>query len=212
MLLIGLQCIFQLVSFLQCVADCIQTTISGSLCDDGFSTECRSYPCYNAAVFLLEMNLIDAVRLNHIFESRFEQAEDLIRMKLFMFVIRYCFCRIAHSFTHFRRKIQAEFRLQNISYTTFSRLAVDADDICIVVSSNICRIDRQIRYCPVLKVAVLSPVHTFCNGILMGAGERCKYKSSAVRTSFVYLHSCTFLINLADMRHIREIDLRINTL
>ena len=212
MLLIGLQCIFQLVSFLQCVADCIQTTVSGSLCDNGFSTECRSYPCYNAAVFLLEMNLIDAVRLNHVLESRFEQTEDFIRMKLFVLVIGYCFRCIAHSLTHFRRKVQAEFCLQNISYAAFSGLAVDTDNICIIVSSHICRIDRQIRHCPVFQIAVFSPMHTFCNGILMRTGERCKYKSSAVRTSFVDLHSCTFLINLANMRHIREIDLRINTL
>ena len=212
MLLISFQCVFQFVSFLQRIAYRIQTTISGSLCNDGFSTECRSNPCYDAVFLLLEMNLIDAVWFNHIFEGRFEQTEDLVRMKLFVLVIGHCFGCIAHSLAHFRRKVQAKLCLQYIAYTALSGLAVDTDNICVVVSSHICRIDRQIRNSPVLQISVLSPVHTLCDGILMRSGKCSKYKSSTVRTSFIDLHSGTFLINLANMRHIRKINLRVHTL
>ena len=41
MLLISFQCIFQLISFLQCITYCIKTAIAGSFCNNGFSTECR---------------------------------------------------------------------------------------------------------------------------------------------------------------------------
>ena len=80
------------------------------------------------------MSLIDAVWFNHIFEGRFEQAEDLVRMKLFVLVIGHCFGCIAHSLAHFRRKVQAKLCLQYIAYAALSGLAVDTDNICVVVS------------------------------------------------------------------------------
>ena len=63
-----------------------------------------------------------------------------------------------------------------------------------------------------LQISILSPVHTFCDSILMRSGKCCKYKSSTVWASLINLHSCTFLINLTDMWHIRKIDLRIHAL
>lgn len=36
MLLISFQCIFQLISFLQCITYCIKTAIAGSFCNNGF--------------------------------------------------------------------------------------------------------------------------------------------------------------------------------
>lgn len=69
MLLVGNQCKFQFVSFLQCVADCIQTTISGCLCCNCLSIEAGSYLSNDSTVFLLEMYFADAVWADRIFES-----------------------------------------------------------------------------------------------------------------------------------------------
>ena len=107
-------------------------------------------------------------------------------MKLFVKVIGNTFGCVAHCLTHFRRKVQAVFGLQDVAYAAFTGLAVDTDNVCIVVAANIGRVDRQIRNGPAVRVFFLDPVHAFCDGILMGAGEGCKYKSAAVWASLSY--------------------------
>ena len=62
MLLIGNQVKFQFIRFLKCIADSIQTTITSCFCGDCRSIKSRGYLSNNSSVFLLEMNLIDAVR------------------------------------------------------------------------------------------------------------------------------------------------------
>ena len=158
------------------------------------------------------MYFIDAVWFCNIFKGLFEQIENFVRMKLFMLVIRNSFCGISHCLTHFRRKVKTEFGLKDISYAAFTGLAVDADNICVIISSHICRIDRKIRNIPVIRILVISPVHTLGNCILMRAGKCGKYKCTTVRTSFAYFHSGTFFIYFTDMRHIREVKFWIYTL
>ena len=155
---------------------------------------------------------MNTIWLNYIFIGSLKQSEDFIRMKLFMQMIRYSFGCITHSLPHFRWKIQTILGFQDIAYAAFSGLAVNTDNICIIITSHICRINRQIRHCPMVRIFFLDPVHSFCNGILMGSGECSKYKCSAVWASFIDVHSCTCLIDLAYVRHVREIKPRIHTL
>ena len=129
-----------------------------------------------------------------------------------MFMIRYCFCCISHCFTHFRWKIQAEFCLKDISDTALTGLTVNTDYICVIVSANIFRINWKIRYIPVIRIFVISPVHTFGNRILMRTGECSKYKGTTVWTSFTDFHSCAFFVYLTDMWHIGEVKFRIYSL
>ena len=87
MLLICFQGIFQLICLLQCIADCIKTSVTGCLCSDCLSAESRGNFCYNTTIFLLEMYFIDAVRFCDILKGLFKQIENFVRMKLFMFVV-----------------------------------------------------------------------------------------------------------------------------
>ena len=103
------------IRFLKCIADSIQTTITSCFCGDCRSIKSRGYLSNNSSVFLLEMNLIDAVRTDNIFECRFKQTENLIRMKFLVTVVRYCLCCISNSFARLRRQVQTIFCLQDIS-------------------------------------------------------------------------------------------------
>ena len=53
-------------------------------------------------------------------------------------------------------------------------------------------------------------MHALRNGILMGAGEGCKYQLPCIRLSHVYLHTGTALVYFHDTRHVGEVQLRIN--
>ena len=55
-------------------------------------------------------------------------------------------------------------------------------------------------------------LHALGNGILMGTGEGCKYKSSAVGASHIDVHAGVLLVLCRNLRHIGEIQLRINAL
>ncbi len=186
MLLIYLQGIFQLVCFLQCVAYRVKTTVSSGFCCNGPAVKCGGNLSCDSALFLLEMNFVDAVRLYHVLESFLKQVKNLIRVKLFVKVIGNTFGCVAHCLTHFRRKVQAVFGLQDVAYASFTGLAVDTDNVCVIVTSNIGWVDWQIGNGPAVRVFFLDPVHAFCDGILMRTGEGCKYKSAAIWASLSY--------------------------
>ena len=69
MFLISYQVILEIVSFLQSVAYCVETAVSGSLCGDGSSVKLRGYLSGNTAVFLLEMNFCDIQRRFYILKG-----------------------------------------------------------------------------------------------------------------------------------------------
>ena len=133
-------------------------------------------------------------------------------MKLFVFMVGNRLCGISHCLAHLRRQVKTKFRLKNISDTALAGLAVDTDHICVIISADICRVNRKIWYVPVIRIFIFSPVHAFGNRILMGTGKCCKYKCSTVWASFVDFHSCTLFVYFTDMRHIGEIKFRIYTL
>ena len=87
MLFIGHKVVLQAEMLLHCVADCVQTSVTGCLCSDCLSAESRGNFCYNTTIFLLEMYFIDAVRFCDILKGLFKQIENFVRMKLFMFVV-----------------------------------------------------------------------------------------------------------------------------
>lgn len=70
----------------------------------------------------------------------------------------------------------------------------------------------QIRHVPVLAVVFLSPVHSLGDGILVRAAERSEYQLTAVRRTLIHVHSGDTLVHLHDLRHIGEVQFRIDTL
>ena len=90
--------------------------------------------------------------------------------------------------------------LQDVVYAAFSRLAVNTDDVGIVFSSHILRIDRKIRDRPFVTLLLLSPCHPLGDGILVGANAVVK---SCIRLPFIYMHAGQPFIGLR-MRFISE--------
>ena len=69
---------------------------------------------------------------------------------------------------HAARKLESKEAVHNESNTALSGLAVDTDHR-LVLSSDIGRIDRQIRNLPDLALSFHKRMHSLVDGILMGA-------------------------------------------
>ena len=95
--------------------------------------------------------------------------------------------------------------------SSFSGLAVDSDDIAVVSSAHIVRIDWQIRNCPSARICFFSPFHTLGNGILMRAGECSKDQFAAVRLTRIHVHASIFFVLFYDFRHIGKVQTRVDT-
>ena len=212
MLLIGLQIILQTELFFQCIADCIQTTVSGS--DRYLLHTILQYMDFcNDTVMLLEVCFCYLERAGDTFKFLLEDLKDFRRFEFLMHMIGNILGRIAHCLTHLGRQIQTKVLLQNITDTALTGLAVDPDHICLVLSSDILRIQRQIRNGPFSGMLMLLPdLHTLGDCILMRTGEGCKYQRTAIGASHIDIHARILLIFCTDLRHIRKIQPRIHAL
>ncbi len=84
-----------------------------------------------------------------------------------MLLVRHILYEVSHFLAHSVGQGNAIVLFQDIVHAAFSRLAVDADHIGIVIPTHILGIDRQIRYCPLVGSFLLTPLHPFCDRILM---------------------------------------------
>ena len=158
------------------------------------------------------MYFLDLIGLRNVFKFILKELEDLFRYKFFMQRIGCTFCHISHSLAHLLRKLQTVMLLQNVTYATFSGLAVDSDHVCIVRTSDIGWINGKIRNRPCVAVIFFPVLHTLCDRILMRTGKCSEYKSTAVGASLIYLHAGILLIQFCNLSHIRKIKFRIYTL
>src|SRR5699024_7525075 len=90
-----------------------------------------------------------------------------IRSELFVRFVGNVFDKISDLFLHLLREADSEALLQDIVHAALSGLAVDSDDVGVISSSNILRIDRKVRNGPLIAVMFFSPCHDFCDLILM---------------------------------------------
>ena len=125
-------------------------------------------------------------------------------------MIRNALDAIAEVLTHLFRHLKAVFLLHEIAYAALAGLTVDADDITIVLAAHIMRIDIEIGYSPAGRIFFFAPFHALGNRILMRAGECCKYQLTGIRLACMDLHARHALIHLNELRHTREIKLRIH--
>ena len=79
---------------------------------------------------------------------------------------------------------------------------VDTDNIRVILSSDIFRIDWKIRNCPCITLLLITISHSFSDRILMRAGKGCKYKVSGIWLTFIHMHSCKPFISLSESFHI----------
>ena len=69
---------------------------------------------------------------------------------------------ITKHFAHLRGQYQLELRFQDIPDTTLTRLGIDADNVRLVHSADVGRVDGKIRYSPGIHAAFHAVFHTLC--------------------------------------------------
>ncbi len=104
----------------------------------------------------------------------------------------------------------SEVLFQDICDAALAGLAVYPDDIGLVFSSHILRIDEQVWHGPCSEDLFLMPLHSLGNSVLMGAGECGEYQFAAVRLSRRTFMSVYFSYSFYDLRHVGEVQLRIH--
>ena len=125
---------------------------------------------------------------------------NICRCQLTVLPVRNSLHQVTNLFLHLIRQCNTKIMLKDIGNTTLSGLAVNTDNIRFILSSNILRIDRQIRHIPfAIAPAFVPPCHTLGDRILMRTGECSKYKISCIRCPFINTHSCQALIVLPDL-------------
>ena len=127
-----------------------------------------------------------------------------------MSLIRDLLHRVTHFLSHLLRQHDRVILLEHIRDAALAGLAVDADDVRIVGSRDVLRIDGQIRHGPLVGIVDLFVSHSLGDRILVGTGESAEYEVSRVRLPCVDLHPGQALIGLADPGHVCEVKLRID--
>ena len=139
-----------------------------------------------------------------------ELIHDLLRSNLTL-LLGDLLDHICKLLVHALRQFESVERIHNEGYATLSGLAVDTNDR-LVLTTNIGRIDRQIRNLPDLASALMQSLHTLVDCILMRTGECGKYELTCIRMSRIDVHLCATLVNLCDLTDVLDIQLRIDSL
>ena len=105
-----------------------------------------------------------------------------------MVMVRYSFDLVAKILPHFSGKVVAKTGFQKITNAAFSTLAVNANNIGLVFSAHICRVNGKVGNIPLIEIVLFAPFHSFGNGILMAARKCSKYQCSGIGGAVVYLH------------------------
>ena len=112
-----------------------------------------------------------------------------------------------HPFGH----VVAEVVAHHESCAALARLRVDADDR-LVLSADVGGVDREIGDLPVFGAAFAHVAIALVDGVLMRAGEGGEYQLADIRLTRVDLHVGAALIDVAQMRQVAEIELRVDAL
>ena len=156
------QCVFlvnrQLIAYakilLNDIADGIQTSVSVGIHHRFFISAGNGCLRHNS-VYLCKMCLLN-LEVRHIVDvTVFKNLIYPLWRKLLVFLVRHLFYRISNLFTHFLRNGNSKVLFQNIVDTAFTRLAVDTNNIRIIGSAHIHRVNRQIWHTPDCMVFIL---------------------------------------------------------
>ena len=197
------------------IADSVKTSIADCL-EFVFFISYTHFNFNNHTIVRLEIRCLPEGGIRYIY--RIEHIDIFLckrliyfnRRKLLVLSVGNILYHISDFFSHLLRYCISEVLFQNICYTALAGLAVDSDNIRLVFSSHILRIDRQIRHSPFVQLLVLSPFHTLGDSILVRTRERREHQLTAIRLSRVHLEVSVLFINLHNFRHIGEIKLRIH--
>ena len=159
MLLIHCKLIAYAEVHLECIAHGIKSAVTTCL-NNALLLTLLDCHCSPDSVLLLEMalrnreyiRLTDIVILKYLIHNR--------RCKFLVLAVRNTLHKIAYLLLHLIRNGNTEVLLKDVGYTALTRLAVDTDDIRLVLSSDVHRVDRKIWDSPLpVRLSLLPPVH-----------------------------------------------------
>ena len=101
---------------------------------------------------------------------------------------------IAAVLAHFGREIEAVALFEKVAYAALTRLRVYANDVALVVASEIFRVDRKIRHVPMRGLFGLAPLKALGDSVLVRARERGKYELARIRLAGRDGHCRQFLV------------------
>ena len=170
------------------VGRCCQLAIAFSLEYDIFAISLHENLAFPVSVLFLYRKVFHLQWRHDIEIIVHKETMYFIGLQFLMAVIRYVFDKIAEIFPHFLWHADTVIVFHDETYATFAGLAVDADDISLVLTAHIFRINEQVRHGPVRFAMIFTELHAFGNGILMGTGKCCKYQFSCIRLPFIDMH------------------------
>ena len=152
------------------ISDRIQTSITFGSYTAFFSVEEDLGSCANPLIiFLNKMRAYDIQRIRNIEIAIPEYFIYFFRLQFTMSCIRYILDGIAKVFTHLWRQRNTILLLENIANSTLAALAVDTNDIRVIGTADVMRVNDDIRYRPPVFVTLFPIGHAFGNGILMAS-------------------------------------------
>ena len=132
--------------------------------------------------------------------------------ELLMGVVGDALDRVPDRLLHLGREDIAVVLLEEVADAALARLGVDPDDVGLVDPADVGGVDREVGDGPVAGVVFLPPLHPLGNRVLVGAGEGGEDQLPGVGLAVVDLHPGDPLVDLADGRHIREVQFRVDPL
>ena len=142
--------------------------------------------------------------------SGLKDIEHFLDAQLAVLVVADILDAVAEILAHLGRRVVAVVLLQQEPDAALAALAVDEDDVGVVGTADIVRVDGDVRAGPVVELFLLAPGHALGDGVLMAAAERRKHQRTGVGRALVDVHAGHALVDLADLGHVAEIEVRVH--
>ena len=187
------------------VADRIQTPVAAGVYHAADAVLLNRHFRLNA-VHLPEMTFRHRKHIAAVDVLILENLMDFRRGQLLVPFIGDALNQIPHFFLHPIRQIDPEVLLQNKGHAALAGLAVDADDVGLVLASHIPGVDGKIGHFPAFfALSFFPPGHALGDRVLMGTGKGRKNQISRIGRALMHTHPGKALVHLPDPAHIVEI-------
>ena len=139
-----------------------------------------------------------------------EGHQDLAGGELLVGVVGDALDEVAHLGGHLLGQVVAEVVLQDVGDAPLAGLAVDADDVGLVLPVDVVGVQGEVGDGPVFLLPLFPEVHPLGDGVLVGAGEGGKHQVAGVGLAVPHGHTGQALIALHDLGHVGEVQLGVH--
>ena len=166
----------------------------------------------NDAVLLLEVRLHHVQRVKEVDVGFHKDGQYIVALHLPVLAVGNALDGVPEVLAHARGQVVAVAALQHVADAALARLAVDADDVALVLPADVRRVDGQIRHRPPLGRVLLAPAHALGDGVLVPARERREHQLPGVGLPLIDVHARHVLIGLHQLRHVFQVQARVHAL